>query len=218
MTTARSRRATVGHNAIKRIFDLIVSVFALLLLSPIMLAVAILVRVKLGSPVIFRQERPGLHGKPFTIYKFRSMLDTTNANGELLEEADRTPPFGTRLRALSLDELPELWNVVKGDMSLVGPRPLMMVYLTRYTPEQNRRHLVRPGITGLAQVSGRNALSWEEKFAYDIEYVDNHDLRMDIAILARTVSIVLSRKGVRHGEDTNMPPFRGTGDPGSGSA
>ena len=210
MTTARSHRATRSQDVAKRIFDLAVSSAALVLLSPVFLAVALLVRVRLGSPVFYGQQRPGLHGRPFTIYKFRSMLDTVDETGKLLPSVERTPPFGERLRALSLDELPELWNVVRGDMSLVGPRPLMMEYLPLYTSEQARRHTVKPGITGLAQISGRNAITWEEKFALDIEYVDNHDLHMDITILVRTVKTVLSREGVRHGERVDMPTFLGT--------
>jgi lipopolysaccharide/colanic/teichoic acid biosynthesis glycosyltransferase len=213
MTTARSRRARRSQDVAKRVFDLTASSAALILLSPIFLAVALLVRVRLGSPVLYGQQRPGLHGRPFTIYKFRSMLDTVDENGKLLPSVERTPPFGERLRALSLDELPELWNVVRGDMSLVGPRPLMMEYLPRYTSEQARRHTVKPGITGLAQISGRNAITWEEKFALDIEYVDNHDLRLDITILVRTVKTVLSREGVRYGERVDMPTFLGTEAP-----
>lgn len=213
MTTARSRRARRSQDVAKRVFDLTASSAALVLLSPIFLAVALLVRVRLGSPVLYGQQRPGLHGRPFTIYKFRSMLDTVDENGKLLPSVERTPPFGERLRALSLDELPELWNVVRGDMSLVGPRPLMMEYLPRYTSEQARRHTVKPGITGLAQISGRNAITWEEKFALDIEYVDNHDLRLDITILVRTVKTVLSREGVRYGERVDMPTFLGTEAP-----
>lgn len=213
MTTARSRRARRSQDVAKRVFDLAASSAALVLLSPIFLAVALLVRVRLGSPVLYGQQRPGLHGRPFTIYKFRSMLDTVDENGKLLPSVERTPPFGERLRALSLDELPELWNVVRGDMSLVGPRPLMMEYLPRYTSEQARRHTVKPGITGLAQIGGRNAITWEEKFALDIEYVDNHDLRLDITILVRTVKTVLSREGVRYGERVDMPTFLGTEAP-----
>ena len=213
MTTARSRRARRSQDVAKRVFDLTASSAALVLLSPIFLAVALLVRVRLGSPVFYGQQRPGLHGRPFTIYKYRSMLDTVDENGKLLPSVERTPPFGERLRALSLDELPELWNVVRGDMSLVGPRPLMMEYLPRYTSEQARRHTVKPGITGLAQIGGRNAITWEEKFALDIEYVDNHDLRLDITILVRTVKTVLSREGVRYGERVDMPTFLGTEAP-----
>ena len=213
MSGTGPRRAATGRDAAKRIFDVVIATSSLVLLSPVILAVAVLVRARLGTPVIYRQERPGMHGKPFTIIKFRSMLDTTDAAGELLPSIERTPPFGARLRSTSLDELPELWNVVKGDMSLVGPRPLMMNYLPRYTPEQARRHEVRPGITGLAQVGGRNALTWEQKFALDMEYVAYHDLRMDLGILVRTVRIVLAREGIRHGEGVDMPEFLGTEDP-----
>ena len=202
----------------KRLVDLVVAGTALVLLSPVFLVVALLVRLRLGQPVIFRHRRPGLRGRPFTLYKFRTMVDTRDEHGRLLPSVERTPPFGQRLRSLSLDELPELWNVLKGDMSLVGPRPLMMEYLPRYTIEQARRHDVRPGITGLAQVSGRNALTWEQKFALDVEYVDHHSLRMDLAILLRTIRAVLSREGIRHGENLDMPTFMGTQASGVDSA
>ncbi len=197
----------------KRLFDVVAASVLLVLLSPVMLAIGLLVRSRLGSPVLYRQLRPGLHGRPFAICKFRSMLDTTDATGQLLPGVERTPPFGRHLRALSLDELPELWNVLKGDMSLVGPRPLMMSYLPRYDRVQARRHEVRPGITGLAQVSGRNALSWEDKFALDVRYVDDHDMRMDLAILLRTVRAVVAREGIRHSENVDMPEFLGTQAP-----
>jgi sugar transferase EpsL len=206
-----STRATPASSRSKRLFDVVAATLLLVGLSPVMLVVAVLVRLRLGSPVIYRQERPGLKGRPFMINKFRTMVDARDAAGQLLPSVQRTPPFGQRLRALSLDELPELWNVLKGDMSLVGPRPLMTAYLPRYTAEQARRHDVRPGITGLAQVSGRNAISWEEKFALDVEYVDRQSLRMDLAILARTAGAVLSRSGIRHAEDVDMPEFLGTG-------
>ena len=201
-----------GHDGRKRLFDLAAASALLIFLSPVIAAVAAMVRLRLGRPVIFQQERPGLGGRLFTIYKFRTMLDTTDENGALLSSVQRTPPFGQRIRALSLDELPELWNVIRGDMSLVGPRPLVTAYLPLYSPEQARRHEVRPGITGLAQISGRNALSWEEKFALDIEYVDNHDLRMDLAILLRTIGAVVSRRGVRYSEQVDMPDFLGSAD------
>ena len=183
-----------------------------MLLSPLILVVAIAVRLRLGSPVIFRQERPGLHGRPFTMVKFRSMHDFVDSHGALIDDPDRTPAFGRRMRALSLDELPELWNVLRGDMSLVGPRPLLMRYLDRYSPQQMRRHEVRPGITGLAQVGGRNALTWDQKFELDLEYVDEHDLRMDLAILLRTAKVVLRREGIRHGglDEDEMPEFLGS--------
>ena len=210
MTTARPvQRAS--RNALKRAFDLVVASLALVLLSPVIVALAVLVRFKLGGgPIIFQQRRPGLHGKPFTIYKFRTMLDTTDGHGNLLPSIERTPPFGHRIRSLSLDELPELWNVIKGDMSLVGPRPLMMSYLSRYNAEQARRHEVKPGITGLAQVSGRNAITWAEKFVLDLEYVDNHDMWMDVGILVRTARTVISRDGIRHSATDDMPEFLGT--------
>jgi sugar transferase EpsL len=209
MTRAPRRR--VRRDVTKRLFDVAVSGTLLVLLSPLILLVAIAVRLRLGSPVIFRQERPGLHGHAFTLYKFRSMHDFMDSEGALIEDTERTPAFGRRMRAMSLDELPELWNVLRGDMSLVGPRPLLMRYLERYTPEQMRRHDVRPGITGLAQVGGRNALTWEQKFDLDLEYVEAHDLRMDLAILVRTVKVVLRREGIRHGgmEEDEMPEFWG---------
>jgi lipopolysaccharide/colanic/teichoic acid biosynthesis glycosyltransferase len=208
----RTRRS-IAQDRAKRLLDLVVATSAAVVLSPLIGAVAVLVRLRLGSPVIFRQTRPGLGGRPFTIYKFRTMLDTRDANGVLLPSVARTPAFGQRLRALSLDELPELWNVIRGDMSLVGPRPLMTAYLPRYNAEQARRHDVRPGITGLAQISGRNAISWEEKFALDVQYVDTHDLPMDVAILTRTIGAVLSGTGVRHSDDVDMPEFLGTEAP-----
>ena len=213
MSPRRDRRARAAQDTAKRVFDVVASLSALFLLSPLILVVAVVVRLKLGTPVIYKQERPGLHGEPFTIYKFRSMLDTTDEHGELLPSEERTTAFSERLRALSLDELPELVNVLKGDMSLVGPRPLMMEYLPRYSAEQARRHDVRPGVTGLAQVNGRNAISWEQKFALDVEYVDEHDLRMDLDILLRTVSIVVRKEGVNHGENVHMTEFMGTEAP-----
>ena len=211
----RSHRS-VARDRAKRAFDLVVATSAMIVLSPVIAVVAVLVRLRLGAPVIFRQTRPGRAGRPFTIYKFRTMLETADANGVLLPSVARTPPFGQRLRALSLDELPELWNVVKGDMSLVGPRPLITAYLPRYNTEQARRHDVRPGITGLAQVSGRNAISWEEKFALDVRYVDTHDLPMDVAILTRTIGAVLSGNGVRHSETVDMPEFLGSDSSAAG--
>ena len=180
----------------KRMFDLVLSSFALLLLSPLLVLLVLLVRGRLGSPVLFKQVRPGLHGHPFTIYKFRSMTNERGADGELLPDEVRLTPFGKFLRSSSLDELPELFNVIKGDMSLVGPRPLAVVYLERYSSEQARRHDVLPGITGLAQVSGRNAISWQERFAFDVWYVDNMSLWLDLKILWRTVLKVLKRDGI----------------------
>jgi sugar transferase EpsL len=200
-------------DAVKRLCDVAVAGVLLVITSPLLIALALALRLTQGSPVLYRQLRPGLHGEPFTIYKFRTMVpETTSAEGEVLAEVQRTTPLGRRLRALSLDELPELWNVLRGDMSLVGPRPLLMQYLPRYTPEQARRHEVRPGITGLAQVSGRNALTWEQRFALDLEYVEQRDLRMDIDILVRTIGTVVAREGISNadsGEDY-MVEFLGT--------
>ncbi|WFM70020.1 sugar transferase [Halomonas sp. CKK8] len=194
---------------IKRLMDFLAAGMLLLLLSPVLLGVALLVRLKLGSPVLFTQQRPGRHGKPFRMVKFRTMLDTRDAQGQLLPSEQRHTPFGQRLRATSLDELPELWNVLKGDMSLVGPRPLLMDYLPLYTPEQFRRHEVRPGVTGWAQVNGRNAITWEEKFHFDVWYVEHQSLRLDVWILLLTVKKVFSREGISHANEIGMPRFQG---------
>lgn len=191
----------------KPLLDRAAAAAGLVVLAPVLAVVGGLVRVKLGSPVLFRQTRPGLHGAPFTLVKFRTMTDARSADGRLLADAERLPPFGRFLRSSSLDELPELWNVLRGDMSLVGPRPLLMRYLDRYTPEQARRHAVRPGVTGLAQVSGRNALSWDEKFALDIEYVDRVSFRLDVWILMRTVRKVIVREGIHADQHVTMPEF-----------
>ena len=215
--TDRVRAPRLG-DGFKRLLDILGSAYLMTVLSPLLLGLALAVRIRLGRPVLYRHVRPGLHGRPFTLLKFRTMVDTTDADGKLLPSVERTTPFGYRLRALSLDELPELWNVLKGDMSLVGPRPLMMSYLPRYDAEQARRHDVRPGITGLAQIRGRNALSWEEKFALDLEYVDHHDLRMDVSILFGTAAAVLSRDGIRYGDGIDMPEFLGTEAPPVGHA
>ncbi|PDW02018.1 sugar transferase [Candidatus Viridilinea mediisalina] len=180
----------------KRTFDLLLTIPALIIFSPLLCILALLVRFKLGTPVIFRQQRPGLHGKPFTIYKFRTMTDARDAEGKLLPDAQRLPPFGQWLRSTSLDELPELWNVLRGEMSLVGPRPLLMHYLERYTPEQARRHEVRPGITGWAQVSGRNGCSWRKKLALDVAYVQRYSFWLDLCILVLTMLIIVTREGV----------------------
>lgn len=192
---------------IKRVFDLVAAVGGLVLLSPVLLATAIVVRLRLGSPILFRQARPGLNGQPFEMIKFRTMLDAIDHTGKPLPDADRLTPFGRLLRATSLDELPELWNVVRGEMSLVGPRPLLMRYLPHYSKIQARRHEVRPGITGLAQVSGRNALSWDEKFTLDVRYVDQRTFLMDLRIIALTVLKVLRREGVSADGHETMPPF-----------
>ncbi len=193
----------------KRIFDLVVSLLALIVLSPLLLLLSILVLIKHGSPVVFRQTRPGLNGKPFKMIKFRTMTNQKDANGELLADDQRLTRFGKLLRATSLDELPELVNVLKGDMSLVGPRPLLMAYLDRYTPEQNRRHEVRPGITGWAQVNGRNNVPWEERFKLDVWYVDHHNLALDIKILWLTVLKVVRRADVSQDGHATMSEFMG---------
>lgn len=194
----------------KRLFDLALTLPALILLSPILVAIALLVRIKHGPPILFRQQRPGLHGTPFTLYKFRTMTDARDTQGNLLPDSERLTSFGQFLRRTSLDELPELLNVLRGDMSHVGPRPLLMQYLDRYTPEQARRHDVCPGITGWAQINGRNALSWEEKFALDVWYVDNLSLWLDLKILALTVWKVLRRDGINQDGHATMPEFMGT--------
>jgi sugar transferase EpsL len=193
----------------KRLFDLGLTVPALVLLSPILGTIGLLIRIKLGSPIFFRQERPGQHGELFTIYKFRTMRDAYDAAGNALPDAERLTPLGEFLRRASLDELPELINVVKGDMSLIGPRPLMPQYLERYTPEQARRHEVRPGITGWAQINGRNAISWEEKFALDVWYVDHVSWWLDIKILAITLFKVLRREGINQEGYATVEFFQG---------
>ncbi|WP_202390178.1 sugar transferase [Tsuneonella aeria] len=193
----------------KRAFDIAVAAAALIALSPLLLVVALVVRIKLGSPVLFHQVRPGRGGQPFNMVKFRSMTDARGPDGQLLPDADRLPAFGRLLRSTSLDELPELWNVLKGDMSLVGPRPLLMAYLPLYSPEQNRRHEVRPGVTGWAQVTGRNALTWPEKFAADVWYVDNRSFLLDLRILWLTVKAVLRRDGIASTGEATMPRFTG---------
>lgn len=194
----------------KRVLDVVCSGLGLLVLSPVLLVLAILIALRLGRPVLFTQTRPGLHGKPFRMFKFRSMTSACDASGNLLPDDQRLTPFGQRLRSTSLDELPGLWAVLKGDMSLVGPRPLLMEYLPLYTPEQARRHEVRPGITGWAQVNGRNAISWEEKFALDVWYVDNQSLWLDIKILFLTVKKVFVREGISAAGEATMSKFTGT--------
>jgi len=194
----------------KRLLDLAIALPALLALSPVFALLAILAWVLLGSPVLFTQRRPGLHGQPFVMWKFRTMTDARDAHGQPLPDELRLTRFGRFLRAASLDELPELWNVLRGDMSLVGPRPLLMEYLPLYTSEQARRHEVRPGITGWAQVNGRNALSWEEKFRLDVWYVDNRSLWLDIKILWLTVKKVLLRDGISAQGEATMPKFMGS--------
>ncbi len=192
----------IYEKCIKRPLDALLSATALILLSPVMLTTAILVKLKLGSPVLFTQDRPGRNEKIFKLYKFRSMTDARDENGNLLPDEERLPRFGRKLRSTSLDELPELFNILKGDMSIVGPRPLLVSYLPWYTDEERRRHDVRPGLTGLAQVSGRNYLDWEKRFKKDVEYVDNLSFAMDIKIVIRTVMILFDRKQVA--TDTNV--------------
>ena len=194
----------------KRAFDLILAIPVFILLSPILVMIAIFDRLSLGAPILFRQQRPGLGGRPFNLYKFRTMTDVRDAKDVLLPDMERMTPFGRFLRGISLDELPELWNVIKGDMSLVGPRPLLMQYLDRYTPEQMRRHEVKPGITGWAQVNGRNAVTWEEKFKLDVWYVDHWSLWLDVKIIGRTIGKILKREGINHPGQATMEEFKGT--------
>lgn len=193
----------------KRILDIIGAVIGLLLLSPLLLIVSLKIRRNMGSPVLFRQTRPGLHGKPFQMIKFRTMRDTTDSDGTPLSDSERLTRLGRFLRSSSLDELPELWNVLKGDMSLVGPRPLLMEYLPLYSPEQSRRHEVRPGVTGWAQVNGRNAISWDEKFALDVWYVDNRNLWLDLKIIWLTIRKVIKREGISAAGEATMSKFTG---------
>lgn len=197
---------------IKRAFDILVSASLLILLAPVIAILAILVAVQMGRPILFRQERSGMHGSPFTMIKFRTMRNSADGKSMALSDAERLTSFGRFLRATSLDELPELFNVLKGDMSLVGPRPLLMEYLPLYSAEQARRHEVRPGITGWAQVNGRNALSWEQKFKYDINYVDNRSLALDVKILIRTLIVIVTARGINENETMTMVPFEGRGE------
>lgn len=194
---------------LKRCFDLVVCAIALIILLPVAVVIAIVIRIRLGSPILFTQDRPGKDGRIFKMVKFRSMTDARNSGGQLLPDAERLPPFGRWLRASSLDELPELWNVLRGDMSMVGPRPLLVQYLPLYSREQSRRHEVRPGLTGWAQVNGRNALSWQEKFALDVWYVDNRSFVLDLRIMVQTVLLVLRRNGVSAAGEATMPAFTG---------
>jgi lipopolysaccharide/colanic/teichoic acid biosynthesis glycosyltransferase len=194
---------------LKRLLDILGSGLGLLILSPVILILAWMIRRRLGSPVLFHQVRPGLQGRPFRMIKFRTMRDAVGADGQPLPDAERMTPFGRLLRSTSLDELPELWNVLKGDMSLVGPRPLLMEYLPLYSPEQARRHEVRPGVTGWAQINGRNALSWEDKFRLDVWYVDHQSLWLDLKILYLTVKKVLVRDGISAAGEATMSKFTG---------
>ena len=194
----------------KRLLDLALTLPAVLALLPVMLVVAGLIRVKLGAPIVFRQRRPGIHGRPFEIYKFRTMTDERDASGQLRPDSERLTRLGRWLRSTSLDELPELVNVLKGDMSLVGPRPLLMQYLERYTPEQARRHTVRPGLTGWAQVNGRNALAWEQKFELDVWYVDHVSLGLDLKIISLTVLKIIRREGINEPGQATAQEFMGS--------
>lgn len=203
------RNRGVYEKFIKRPQDFVLALAAIILLSPILLIVAILVRIKLGSPVIFKQSRVGLNDKIFDIYKFRTMTDERNEKGELLPDNERLTRFGMFLRSTSLDELPELFNIVRGDMSIVGPRPLLVQYLPLYNEKQRRRHEVRPGLTGLAQVNGRNAIDWEERFKLDVEYVDNIDFLGDWKIIFLTIKKVFKREGINSSTSVTMEPFRG---------
>ena len=193
----------------KRLIDIVVSVVFILCFWWLYIVLALLIKIKLGGPVLFKQERPGLNGKIFTMYKFRSMTDGRDKNGKLLSDSERVTSFGRVLRATSLDEIPEFFNVLKGDMSLVGPRPLLVEYLPRYNEFQARRHEVKPGITGWAQINGRNAISWEDKFRYDVEYVINQSFLMDLKILFLTVKKVVVRENINQGQDVTMEVFRG---------
>ncbi|MGF1828103.1 sugar transferase [Photobacterium angustum] len=194
----------------KRLFDIVASLIALVLLSPVIIITGYFIRKNLGSPVLFRQIRPGLDGKPFEMIKFRTMKDAVDINGNALPDVERMTPFGDKLRNSSLDEIPELWNVLKGDMSLVGPRPLLMDYLPLYNDKQARRHEVRPGVTGWAQINGRNAISWEQKFDLDIWYVDNRSFKLDFKILLLTVKKVLIKDGISADGHVTIEPFKGT--------
>ncbi len=194
----------------KRIFDVVISIPVLIVTTPFLLLLAILVRIKLGSPILFKQKRPGKNERIFTLYKFRTMTDARDEDGNLLSDEIRLTRFGKILRASSLDELPELFNIIKGDMSIVGPRPLLVEYLPRYNEEQRRRHSTRPGLTGLAQVNGRNAISWEEKFAYDVQYTDHITLIGDIKIILKTIRKVLRKQGINSETAATMEVFQGS--------
>ena len=195
---------------IKRFMDVIVSLIALIVLAPLFVLIGMVIILTMGHPVIYRQIRPGLHGIPFKLYKFRTMSDERDTHGYLLPDRMRLTRIGRRLRSWSLDELPELWNVMRGDMSLVGPRPLLMQYLDRYTPEQRRRHEVKPGLTGWAQVNGRNTITWEEKFKLDVWYVDHWSVWLDIKIMGMTIWKILKREGISHPGQATMEEFKGT--------
>ena len=204
-------RAGFYEKYIKRLLDIVLSGAALVILSPVLLITAVLVRIKLGSPVIFTQERPGKDEKVFKLHKFRSMTDARDENGNLLPDKDRLTGFGKKLRSLSIDELPELWDIFRGKMSFVGPRPLLVKYLPLYNEEQRHRHDVRPGLTGWAQVHGRNLTSWEERFEYDVEYVNNISFALDVKIIIMTIRCVFAREGINAEGSATMEAFTGTG-------
>ncbi|OJE52248.1 sugar transferase [Bacillus proteolyticus] len=206
----RSSKDGIYRRFMKRPMDFILSLIAIIVLSPVFLIVAFLVKTKLGSPVLFKQERPGLNGTIFKMYKFRTMTDEKNKNGELLPDSVRLTKFGKFLRSTSLDELPGLFNIFKGDMSIIGPRPLLVQYLPLYNEHQKRRHEVRPGLSGLAQVNGRNAISWEEKFNYDVEYVENVSFITDWKIILLTIKKVFIREGINSETAATMDPFKGS--------
>lgn len=210
MIETKHRPYGLYEKYIKRPLDCVLACCAIIVLSPILLITAFLVKVKLGSPVLFTQDRPGLNGKIFKLYKFRSMTDERDSNGDFLPDDDRLPPFGRKLRSTSLDELPELFNIAKGDMSIVGPRPLLVKYLPLYNTEQRKRHDVRPGLTGYAQVHGRNAISWEERFKLDVEYTKRVTFLNDIKIILETVFVVLKKNGINSGSCETMEAFTGT--------
>ncbi len=204
------KRLKIYENRMKRVQDFVLALIALLTLWPLLVAVAIFVRIKLGSPVLFSQARPGKDTNIFKMYKFRTMIDAIDAEGNLLPDEVRITKFGKFLRATSLDELPELWNILRGDMAIVGPRPLLVEYLPLYNEQQRRRHLVRPGLTGYAQVNGRNAISWDEKFRYDVEYVDRISFKMDWSIILLTIKKVFVREGIHSSTSETMELFRGS--------
>jgi sugar transferase EpsL len=195
---------------LKRLFDLYIATFTFSIMCPILIIIGSGIAINIGFPVLFVQQRPGRNGKPFKLYKFRTMTDARDMNGDLLADAERLTPFGHFLRTTSLDELPELINIIKGDMSIVGPRPLLMQYLDRYSPEQARRHEVKPGLTGWAQINGRNAISWEEKFKLDVWYVDNQSFWLDLKIIALTIGKVIRREGISQAGEATMHEFMGT--------
>jgi len=210
LNVQRSASGGIYKRYFKRSMDFILSLIAIIVLSPVMLAVAILVKIKLGSPVIFKQKRPGLNEKIFTLYKFRTMTDERDENGELLPDDERLTRFGRFMRSTSLDELPELFNILKGDMSIVGPRPLLVQYLPLYNEHQRRRHEVRPGLSGLAQINGRNSISWEERFKLDVEYIDNISFLGDWKIILRTLYKALKREGISSDTTATMELFKGS--------